>query len=288
MTTFPSPSLIPGTKSRESTLVHPSPRWRALALAVFAVGSLLGTPAASRAAEQPTPASEPYLHEYALGRLIPTRAEQLVWTQCEAAGSSCRILRTRIEEGRAWLGVEADASAHRRIARVLAEAEGERRTHHFQVVLVVASRDGAGQAASTEPPLAEPATQPATEPAMPDNVARALDDVRALLPFARYELVDTGWVASSRESTLRLHGPQGQEATARMLFEDRFDGELYFERFQVSLNTPASSTREAGPPRQALETAFSLRIGETLVVGTSRLDGTDQALIVLITALPQG
>jgi hypothetical protein len=267
-----------------TTTVHRTPRRSVLVLLLLLASCLGVAPRVSHAADSPAPESDPYLHEYALGRLIPSRAEQLVWSQCEAVGSACRILRARIEDGRAWLAVEAGASAHRRIARVLAEAEGERRTHRFQVVLVVGTRAGAGTAADRG--AVDPA---ASGPAMPENVARALADVRALLPFDGYQLVDVGWMASSRESTLRLRGPLAQEATVRMVFEDRFDGELYFEKFQVSLNTPAGLEREAGPPRQALDTAFSLRAGETLVVGTSRLDGSDQALIVLITALaPQG
>jgi hypothetical protein len=35
-----------------------------------------------------------------------------------------------------------------------------------------------------------------------------------------------------------------------------------------------------------LSTSFSIRKGETVVVGTSKLDGHDRALVVLLTALP--
>ena len=38
--------------------------------------------------------------------------------------------------------------------------------------------------------------------------------------------------------------------------------------------------------REILSTSFSIKVGETLVVGTSKLDGGDEALVVLLTAEP--
>ena len=35
-----------------------------------------------------------------------------------------------------------------------------------------------------------------------------------------------------------------------------------------------------------LGTQFGIKLGETVVVGTSRLDGQDEALIVLVKAMP--
>jgi hypothetical protein len=37
--------------------------------------------------------------------------------------------------------------------------------------------------------------------------------------------------------------------------------------------------------RPLLSTTFSMELGETVVVGTSKLDGPDKALVVLLTAL---
>lgn len=52
---------------------------------------------------------------------------------------------------------------------------------------------------------------------------------------------------------------------------------------------PASPTPPTPPPAVAenlLATSFSIRKGETVVVGTSKLRGNEQALVVLLTALP--
>jgi hypothetical protein len=52
---------------------------------------------------------------------------------------------------------------------------------------------------------------------------------------------------------------------------------------------PEAVTPQPSPPVVAenlLATSFSIRKGETLVVGTSKLEGSDRALVVLLTALP--
>ena len=40
--------------------------------------------------------------------------------------------------------------------------------------------------------------------------------------------------------------------------------------------------------RSVIDTTFSMEIGETVVVGTSRMRGGDKALIALLTAVPRG
>jgi len=54
-------------------------------------------------------------------------------------------------------------------------------------------------------------------------------------------------------------------------------------------DSPAPAAAVTPPPTVAenlLSTSFSIRKGETVVVGTSKLDGNDRALVVLLTALP--
>ena len=38
--------------------------------------------------------------------------------------------------------------------------------------------------------------------------------------------------------------------------------------------------------RRILETAFGLKSGQTIVIGTSKLDGGEESLVVLMTAVP--
>ena len=52
-------------------------------------------------------------------------------------------------------------------------------------------------------------------------------------------------------------------------------------------NTELDSERAHGTGRSIIDTTFSMAVGETVVVGTSRVQG-DKALIVLLTAVPKG
>jgi hypothetical protein len=45
---------------------------------------------------------------------------------------------------------------------------------------------------------------------------------------------------------------------------------------------PAKASRSA-----VIDTSFTMDVGETVVVGTSRVAGGDKALIALLTAVPQ-
>jgi len=43
-----------------------------------------------------------------------------------------------------------------------------------------------------------------------------------------------------------------------------------------------------GAGRRIIDTTFSMDVGETVVVGTSRLGGGDRAIIALLTAVARG
>ncbi len=54
----------------------------------------------------------------------------------------------------------------------------------------------------------------------------------------------------------------------------------------ASPTPPAAVTPPPSVAENLLSTSFSIRKGETVVVGTSKLSGNDRALVVLLTALP--
>jgi len=54
----------------------------------------------------------------------------------------------------------------------------------------------------------------------------------------------------------------------------------------ASAAPPAAVTPPPTVAENLLSTSFSIRKGETVVVGTSKLNGNDRALVVLLTALP--
>lgn len=142
-------------------------------------------------------------------------------------------------------------------------------TQLFQVVLLRASRQG-----------------PESVDDVPKSARKALEDIRDFLPFKRYQLVDSG--------LMRLvEGLQGRillsSYEVAMTFEEK-DKKLAVWFFSVYPVKPKGG--QPLPPGHAPEavkplisTSFSIVRGETVVVGSSKIDG-DEALVVLLTAVP--
>jgi hypothetical protein len=72
-----------------------------------------------------------------------------------------------------------------------------------------------------------------------------------------------------------------EELNKRLAELERSRADLLLQQ-QLSTQVPLSSSS-----RPLIRTSFSMDVGETVVVGTSRLDG-DKALIVLLTAVRKG
>jgi len=167
------------------------------------------------------------------------------------------------------------------------------RTYTFQLVLLTASVDG-----------------PSRFENVPANAQKALSDVKDFLPYKSYQLLDLAWLRSSRNAEAQLAGPDGRTLSASIRFYSPQDEPLPAEiqrqpqRIEIQrlvvVEAPAiesvlleaprkDGARAATTPRAIhplLETSFGMRVGETVVVGTSRLDGPSKALVVLLSALP--
>jgi len=157
------------------------------------------------------------------------------------------------------------------------------RTYTFQLVLLVADTSGPNRFEN-----------------VPPNARKALEDVRDFLPYKGYQLLDMAWLRSSRTAEAQLAGPEGTTYSARIAFRsvDEEPGRLDIQRFVIVATNPsgglnAAPNREGGtavallpPVRPVIESTFGMQAGETVVVGTARLDGASRALIVLLSALP--
>jgi hypothetical protein len=114
---------------------------------------------------------------------------------------------------------------------------------------------------------------------------KALEDIKNFLPYKAYRPIDSAYV-------IGLNGPH--------LFLKDWDGqkhELFMHVTPVNLANPTVFTVDAlrfwdvapSDPQKApallIDTWFKIDLGETVVVGTSRLDG-GRALILLVTAAP--
>jgi hypothetical protein len=67
--------------------------------------------------------------------------------------------------------------------------------------------------------------------------------------------------------------------------------QLDLERLTLEINRAKESAGQqpaAASGRRIIDTSFSMDVGETVVVGTSRLGGGDRAIIALLTAVPRG
>ena len=132
-------------------------------------------------------------------------------------------------------------------------------------------------------------TQPRKMPSLPENAIRALTDLMQLLPYQGFELVDSGLLRTSGEAELFL----GSERRYQALLQ--FDGDPESGKpLQIRFRLQAENLVPGGPGKpmvvagmvNLLGTTFSMKVGETVVVGTSKLNGGSKALVVLLSAAP--
>jgi hypothetical protein len=134
---------------------------------------------------------------------------------------------------------------------------------------------------------------------LPANVVEALEDVQKFLPYKAYRVIDVGVIRSSGSASGMLSGGvEGRQYEMEVRFEEVEGGRLDFRGFRLDsleLQPNDKVTTEGGtaklehsPPswyrRRVIGTDFSVAVGETIVVGSSKLNGSGEALIVLFTA----
>ncbi len=232
----------------------------ALLLAVTA----LGRPAAAQTPVPPEAFSRMYLIRY----LSLPEAETLVWDQCPKDGkTTCRVTSAGRNEVAPYLMVDANAATHAKIARALMEKDGVPRTHSFRATLLVASREG-GKGST-----------------LPEGIRKVVDDLKSFLPYASYRILDTVTITTSRGGSVKAMGPDGLPVDVRIFMNAQVGEQLEISGFEVQAlgSTPSADGRAMG--RKLIESTFSMRIGESLVVGTSALDGGQEALVVVLTAV---
>ena len=152
---------------------------------------------------------------------------------------------------------------------------------------------------------------------LPANTRKAIEDIKDFLPFKGYRILDTSLVRAlvptpdrgGRPAKTFMTGPDGTKLQVELrMVAEKNSSEIFIQNFEVSPDmlsrfravpvTPdqqgqSDSSAPAIAPRADLldmgaliSTSFTANIGQTVVVGSSRLNGGDEALIVLFTALP--
>jgi hypothetical protein len=234
---------------------------------------LLLLPAVATAQEPSKPSTQSMRYEIRFMDLHD--AEVLAWDQC-ADKQRCRIGTVAVTDDarKGYLEVSGDAEVQEKIARALAREDKSLGNQNLQILLL---------AAGTK--------TPATGLEVPENAQKALADLKKFLPFKTYQLVDAAWLSATEGQVAqgRLQG-SGDVYQVRLRFRatgDRKARSLFMDVFQLSQERVVQM--KDGPQydnRQLLQTTFSLKEGETIVVGTSKADGADGALVVLLTAMP--
>ncbi|MFQ5766719.1 MAG: hypothetical protein ACE5ID_01860 [Acidobacteriota bacterium] len=157
-----------------------------------------------------------------------------------------------------WFAFTTSEAIQKKIAGIMKDYNRPVPTIDFRITLLLAS------------------DTPAPEPHVGAGERRALEDLKGFLPYKGYRLLDAGVIRSSgRDAATRL----GTDPVYFLSMSfDRADpsqqGAVLFRHFVLQ--------GHAGRP--VLGSTFSMKMGETVVVGTSRLDGGKEALIVLLTA----
>jgi hypothetical protein len=126
---------------------------------------------------------------------------------------------------------------------------------------------------------------------LPKNAEKAIRDMRDFLPFKSYHLLDSALFRVQEIGKARLGGIPPQQYEVRVAYRNLPNGKLSVWDFKiVAVKPPGTTPLPPGVAPEAeraiIDTSFTIDIGETIVVGSSKLGG-DQALIVLFTALPK-
>ena len=191
---------------------------------------------------------------------------------CQAAMRTDGCADVSYLEDERTLAVTATDLVIARIRGLLAEFDRLPETRSFQIVVLSADRSGSGSVD------------------VPDNVSQALEDVRTFLPYTGFSVLGTGWLRTSAHGETTLPGPM--ELGVLLSFRPTTDSTapLLIERFIVNRRTTVNVPVEGGyapetRTQRILQTTFTINPGETVVVGTSKLNGDDTAMVVLLTVV---
>ncbi|MFL6231600.1 MAG: hypothetical protein ACJ76N_00535 [Thermoanaerobaculia bacterium] len=244
---------------------------RSILLLALIASPLAAKQAAEKQPEPPAFSGDKQTIRYEIHSMDLHTAEVLAWDQC-AQKERCRVASSQIT-GRKYLEVGAEPAVQEKIARALAREDLQPRTHGFQILLLAANLKPSGGGSE-----------------VPANVQKALADLKGFLPYKSYEVMDTAWLSGTQDRGMeaKLVDRQGAgyqiilqfhdagSAANRSVFVDVF--RLRAEPFKIP------GTPETRPGGSLIDTSFGVKEGETIVVGTSKTTGSNEAIVVLVTA----
>lgn len=208
--------------------------------------------------------AETYARNFELQTLDHHYAASLVVDLCASRGQrpdSCKVQLMN----RGMISVYASPAIHAEIVRLLAREDAPVTALGFRVILL---RPGDG---------ARPA------PPKSPEIRRALEAVEELLGLSSTEVEDTALISTTDRGVTRLAAADGSSYGVVLQLRSvvtRADG----KEVTLELELSDAAVERDGPP--LLSSVVTLRIGETIVAGTSRAAPRDRPLLVLLSALP--
>ena len=240
---------------------------------LFALFCLLAPLGFSAVAQEAEPVEEELVDRfYRVKHMNVYDAFALATSQC--ATFSCKgelVMRQGRESVRVeGFEIRAGVSTHGKIRKILDKKDAPppvATSHLFQIAILKAGLQ------ETKLPVLSP------------GAARALEDLQQVFNFRGYELLAMPHVAANGLARVATRGADGISYKVDFSARPDSEGQIDIRGFGLArvLTDGEMETRE-----NLISSSFSLKSGETVVVGASRLNGDDQALIVLFSALPQG
>jgi len=211
------------------------------------------------------------LRVYSTRFLHPDNAAALAFQVC-SGDERCEVEQM----GRQGIMLRAVARIHAQYELLLAERDVPPATQEFRVILLRADQSG-------------------SMPDVPADARVALEDLRDLLAYTGFEMIDSGLLRTSGSGSTTLGEAGSFRVDLFFVGDPRQDGALLIESFGLAHSQVVweNLDGENGPiPRahlggftSVLSSQFGINVGETVVVGTSRTNGSHEALVVLLTAL---
>ena len=234
-------------------------------------------PAAGQATDTVDRGPRQKLHEFPRTRFefdhLEAQAAQLMVLEfcAEQPPDTCQLLSLGSERTGGEITVVGTPGATAEIGRLLAQKDALGSTQRIQVAVIEATKEGRREIST-----------------LSDGAREALEDAASLLPFAGLTVLDVALIETSHRASTRVLGPGGfsYDLTLFMLPVVGTEGpKLVFDRFVVVRPSQEGADGQPVQATEMLEATFEIAVGETVVVGTSRLNGGDSALIVLVTVL---
>lgn len=225
-----------------------------------------------REQESGTKDSSPYHTTFRFDHLEASAAQMLVLEYCaQQDEEACHLITYSADRTGGDVTVAGSPATLASIGREIAARDTLGSTQRFQVAVVEASTAGSRQLEG----LSEGAQQ-------------ALLDAAKLLPYEGLAVRGVALIETADMASTRVSGPAGLEYQVflRMIPVVTLDGvRIEVHEFKLDRTPQRGPDGERVVAKDLLRTSFQLDSGETVVVGTSRLNGGDSALVVLVTAV---